>query len=116
MVEHIADVLENTGAALDSISHDIFRKRGASKNAVRESAKPAGDEEKPRDLEEALLRLGRCSDLVSRLRESLAGLRRMLSFLPRPRSTCLPTSPSICGRSVRIFNRWAITLRFFPGK
>ena len=27
LVEHIADVLENTGAALDSISHDIFRKR-----------------------------------------------------------------------------------------
>jgi magnesium transporter len=27
-----------------------------------------------------LLRLGRCSDLISRLRESLGGLRRMLSF------------------------------------
>jgi magnesium transporter len=80
LVEHIADVLENTGAALDGISHDIFRKRGASKDAGRESAKPAAEEEKPRDLEEVLRRLGRCSDLVSRLRESLAGLRRMLSF------------------------------------
>lgn len=78
LVEYIADVLENTGAALDNISHDIFRKRGAPKDSTD---KPAGGEEKPRDLEEALLRLGRCSDLVSRLRESLAGLRRMLSFL-----------------------------------
>ena len=77
LVEHIADVLENTGAALDSISHDIFRRRGAEKGSVRE---PTGAPEKPRDLEEALLRLGRCSDLVSRLRESLGGLRRMLSF------------------------------------
>ena len=77
MVEHIADVLENTGAALDNISHDIFRRRGAETDSARE---PDGAPEKPRDLEEALLRLGRCSDLVSRLRESLGGLRRMLSF------------------------------------
>ena len=116
LVEHIADVLENTGAALDSISHDIFRKRGASKDAVRESAKPAGDEEKPRDLEEALLRLGRCSDLISRLRESLGGLRRMLSFFTAAQVSLLPKSPSICGLSVRTFNRWAITLRFSRGK
>jgi magnesium transporter len=77
LVEYIADVLEKTGAALDSISHDIFRRRGAEKEPV---GKPDGTPEKPRDLEEALLRLGRCSDLVSRLRESLSGLRRMLSF------------------------------------
>ena len=37
-------------------------------------------------------------------------------FLPRRRSTFLPKSPSICGRSVRTFNRWAITLRFSRGK
>jgi magnesium transporter len=79
LVEYIADVLENTGAALDGISHDIFRRRSAPKNSARDVAKAAEEEEKP-NLEEALLRLGRCSDLVSRLRESLAGLRRMLSF------------------------------------
>jgi magnesium transporter len=77
LIEHIADVLENTGAALDSISHDIFRKRGVPKDSERART---GEEEKPRDLEGALLRLGRCSDLISRLRESLGGLRRMLSF------------------------------------
>ena len=77
LIEHIADVLEKTGAALDSISHDIFRRRGAPADSA---TKPAADAEKPRDLEEALRRLGRCSDLISRLRESLGGLRRMLSF------------------------------------
>ncbi len=55
LVEHIADVLENTGAALDGISHDIFRRRGASKDSAGGSTEPAAEEEKPRDLEEALL-------------------------------------------------------------
>jgi magnesium transporter len=77
LVEHVADVLENTGAALDGISHDIFRVRGAEKRSTSETGETL---EKPRDLEEALRRLGRCSDLISRLRESLGGLRRMLSF------------------------------------
>lgn len=76
LIEHIADALENTGAALDGISRDIFRRRGADKKS---SGQPRSEEKSP-DLEEALRRLGRCSDLLSRLRESLAGLRRMLSF------------------------------------
>ena len=82
LIEHIADVLENTGAAIDNISRDIFRGRGAQKVSARAASV---NPEKPADLEEALLRLGRCSDLVSRLRESLAGLRRMLSFFTSAR-------------------------------
>ena len=39
LVEHIADVLENTGAALDGISHDIFRRRTAPK--VRWAVRPS---------------------------------------------------------------------------
>jgi magnesium transporter len=87
LIEHIADVLEKTGAALDSISHDIFRRRGAAKDSP---GKPADDAEKPRDLEEALRRLGRCSDLISRLRESLGGLRRMLSFFTAAQANLPP--------------------------
>lgn len=87
LIEHIADVLEKTGAALDSISHDIFRRRGAAKDSA---GKPADDAEKPRDLEEALRRLGRCSDLISRLRESLGGLRRMLSFFTAAQANLPP--------------------------
>jgi magnesium transporter len=87
LIEHIADVLEKTGAALDGISHDIFRRRGAPKDPA---SKVAEDAEKPRDLEEALRRLGRCSDLISRLRESLGGLRRMLSFFTSAQANLPP--------------------------
>lgn len=77
LIEYIADALENAGVALDNISRDIFRSRRA-KNGARRGGKEGA--EKSPDLEEALLRLGRCSDLLSRLRESLGSLRRMLSF------------------------------------
>jgi magnesium transporter len=75
IIERLADLLENTGATLDSISHDIFRAREDAKF----SSTVSGDE-KPRDLEEVIRRLGRCSDLISRVRESLGSLGRLLSF------------------------------------
>lgn len=71
IIERMAEVLENTGAVLDSISREIFRSRPAP---------GLGEKQAPRDLEEVLRRLGRCSDLVSRIRESLAGINRLLSF------------------------------------
>lgn len=77
IIERIADVLENTGASLDAISHEIFRERMKGRPQPAAGDGPA---EKPRDLEDVLRRLGRCSDLISRLRESLAGLGRLLSF------------------------------------
>lgn len=77
IIERIADVLENTGASLDAISHEIFRVRGTGGDP---SSPKAAKDEKPRDLEDVLRRLGRCSDLISRIRESLAGLGRLLSF------------------------------------
>jgi len=84
LIEYIADALENTGAALDGISRDIFRRRGAGKGSEK------SEEEKSPDLEEALRRLGRCSDLLSRLRESLGGLRRMLSFFSAAQANLPP--------------------------
>ncbi len=77
IIERVADVLEKTGAALDGISQDIFRPGAGKKGAADD---PHEKERKPRDLEEVLRRLGRCSDLLSRLRESMAGLGRLLSF------------------------------------
>ncbi len=75
IIERIADVLENTGGSLDGISHDIFRV-----NETASAGEGAKGSAKPRDLEDVLRRLGRCSDLISRIRESLAGLGRLLSF------------------------------------
>jgi magnesium transporter len=78
IVERLADLLENTGAALDNLSHEIFRRtespEGVRTGSGKDAAKP------PRDLEQVLLRLGRSSDLLSRIRESLGSLGRLLSF------------------------------------
>jgi magnesium transporter len=75
LVERLADVLENTGAALDVISHEIFRPVKGDVGAGADAPHDA-----PRDLEQVLRRLGRCSDLISRIRESLGSLGRLLSF------------------------------------
>lgn len=77
IVERLADLLENTGASLDKISHDIFR---SSESGPAVSEEPAPADATPRNLEQVLQRLGRCSDLISRTRESLASLGRLLSF------------------------------------
>ena len=83
LIEYMADALENAGIVLDNISRDIFRRRKTDKNAS--DSRTQQSQEKSPDLEEALLRLGRCSDLLSRVRESLGGLRRMLSFFTAAR-------------------------------
>lgn len=76
IVERLAEVLENTGLALDNLSTEIFRPTPtlAERKAARKKGIPA------RDMEEILRRLGRCSDLLSRARESLASVSRMLKF------------------------------------
>jgi magnesium transporter len=77
IIERIADLLENAGANLDSLSNEIFR---ATQQEQAASNGPGKAPEKPRKLEEVLRHLGRVSDLISRVRESMAGLGRMLSF------------------------------------
>jgi magnesium transporter len=67
VVERIADVLENLGAGLESLSFEVFAARTESDRA-------------PRDYQKLLTRLGRYSDLVSKARESLLSLTRLCSF------------------------------------
>jgi len=76
MIERLADLLENAGATLDNISQEIFLARTAKAAAATGDATP----QKRRDLEEVIRRLGQCSDLISRVRESLASLGRVISF------------------------------------
>ena len=81
LVEHIADVLENTGAALDAISHDIFRRRTAAR--IRSPVRPSRrHEEKPRDLEGALLRLGAAATWFPGCEKAWAGCAGCSRFLP----------------------------------
>ncbi len=67
IVNRIADALERVGADLDSISAEVFAahtRRGGG----------------ARDFREVLERIGQCGDLVSKTREALASLARLLVF------------------------------------
>jgi Mg2+ and Co2+ transporters len=68
IVNRIADVIERVGSDLDSISADVFaptRRRRAA----------------PRDFRAVLGRVGQSGELVSKARESLVSLGRLLVFL-----------------------------------
>lgn len=106
IVERVADILENVGNGLDQVSREIFRADGSPTNHVVVPAALPRPEEPvtaaksaaaatavaaplsasvskppPRDYNEILRRIGRRSDLVSRARESLVSLGRLVSFV-----------------------------------
>jgi magnesium transporter len=68
VVNRIADVLERVGADVDSISSDIFSRS--------KQQRPA-----PPNFGRLLERIGQCGDLVSKARESLVSLARLLVFI-----------------------------------
>lgn len=76
IIDRIADILEHAGASLDAISREIFV---PGNGAVAPQSKAAASRP-PRNLEELLNRLGHTSDLISRVRESVVSLGRVLSF------------------------------------
>lgn len=63
IVDRIADILEDTGARLDDLSHEIFAPGQGS-----------------REFRGSLRTLGRCGDVISKSRESLTTLVRLASF------------------------------------
>lgn len=71
VIDRAADVLENAGKVLDSVSRDIF---GYGTDGEYDPA----DET---DLEGAVRKLGRVEDLTSRIRDSLVSLTRLIAFL-----------------------------------
>ncbi|MBV9346831.1 MAG: magnesium transporter CorA family protein [Pseudolabrys sp.] len=66
VIDRCADLLERTGAEVDTISHDIF-----------EPETPTSQYE----YKEVLKSLGRSGDLASKIRESLVSMNRLLLFL-----------------------------------
>jgi magnesium transporter len=78
VVERIADVLENVGAGLETLSREVFAERTESSREAR-------------NYKEMLTRLGRYSDLVSKTRESLLSLARLGGFYQQAdKSTLTP--------------------------
>ncbi len=71
-VDRMADVLEQVGAELDVISHNVFRARDkADKKA------PARAEN---DLRDTMRAIGRAGDLISKIRDSLTGIGRIVPY------------------------------------
>lgn len=83
MIERIADVLERVGADLDELSAGVFapqRRRGTFS----------------RDMRTVMGRIGRSGDLISKSRESLVSLGRLLSFVQQ--SGLVTLSPELRAR------------------
>jgi len=77
IVERLAEILERVGSALDSVSLEVFTP----------PTTPSGGKPQRHDFDKILRRVGRCSDLISKARESLVSLRRLLLFFnetPKP--------------------------------
>ena len=68
IVNRIADVLERVGGEIDSISSDIFSRSHRERPAASNFSRMLG-------------RIGQCGELVSKARESLASLARLLVFI-----------------------------------
>lgn len=68
IIDRAADVLENVAAEMDTLSRDVFRARTKVDAATI-------------NLEEALRTLGRFDDLTGKVRESLASIERVVTFL-----------------------------------
>jgi magnesium transporter len=77
VIERIADILENVGAALDDISREVFE---AETETVRSSVGVHSGRAARRDYVGTLRRIGLNSDLVSRGRESLLSFSRLIAF------------------------------------
>jgi magnesium transporter len=85
IIERIADILENVGASLDRISLKIFdaeSETGSADWADRATQRIGRQKRKARqrDFVHILRRIGCNSDLVSRARESLVTLMRVIAF------------------------------------
>jgi len=85
IIERIADILEGVGANLDSISLKVFEPDRVERQMplhTRLKRSPHGQARKAKqgNFVEILRRIGGVSDLVSRARESLVSLTRLISF------------------------------------
>jgi magnesium transporter len=83
IVNRIADVLERVGADIDRISAEVFAHPHAKRGA-------------PRDFRPVLERVGQTGDLITKARESLASLGRLLVFVQQ--TTTQVFSPEVRNR------------------
>jgi magnesium transporter len=75
IVDRLADVLENMAAELDALSHRLFGVEALQAHSV---GRPAHQEAK---LRASLQQVGRSGDLLSKIRDSLLGIGRVVPFV-----------------------------------
>jgi magnesium transporter len=73
VIDRVADVLERAAGELDQISREVFT----------DSAGTPRKRRKRRDLTELMGRVGQTGDLISKARESILTIARMVAFLSR---------------------------------
>jgi len=73
IVDRMADVLEHVGGELDAVSHRVFRPKKKSDAQQRPSRAE-------NDLRETMRAIGRAGDLISKIRDSLTGIGRLVPY------------------------------------
>src|SRR5262245_55566332 len=68
VIDRCADILERVGADVDQVSHDIFEPESARHGQAKRYS-------------QILIAIGRKGDLVSKIRESLVSIGRVVTFL-----------------------------------
>ncbi|EKV31723.1 Magnesium and cobalt transport protein CorA [Caenispirillum salinarum AK4] len=79
MVDRTADVLEVIASRLERLSADVF-----DRSWPQETRGPAAERKRPpaeRDLQEVLRGIGKAGDLAGKVRDSLAGLGRVVAYV-----------------------------------
>lgn len=69
LLDRMADALERVGTGIDQVSRQVFRKGG------KEKASPSSE-----DLQAAIERIGQDGDLLTKVRESLVSINRVLTY------------------------------------
>jgi magnesium transporter len=93
IVDRLADILETVGTKLDGISSELFGTKPPAATAMPDVRRPANGAAKAfapnasrvPNYGDVLVRIGRCNDLISKVRESGVGLGRVISFLQEDR-------------------------------
>jgi magnesium transporter len=84
IIDRLADVLEHLADELDALSHRLFRSGPVGDGAARRPARAAAD------LRLMLRRVGAGGDLVSKIRDSLLGIGRIVPFVASAAGPWLP--------------------------
>lgn len=95
IVDRIADILERIATELDTLSHRLFRAAPTEPSERRPSARESAD------LRVILRRVGHSGDLVSKIRDSLLGISRIVPFVASVAAEWLPPEVKMRLETVR---------------